>query len=120
MARYGTLPPDFKDWWRSDENGQTVAHVAVLYYPLPPDFKDWAAVSNGIDGVTVAHYVIFWGHRLPESFDQWDLADKNGSTVAHLAAELGLLPENFDQWDLADNDGETVRDVYERWRAANA
>ena len=87
---------------------------------LPPDFKDWAVVSNGIDRITVAHYVIFWGHRLPEDFDQWDLADKNGDTVAHLAAGLGLLPENFDQWGLVNMDGVTVRDVYDEWRARNA
>jgi hypothetical protein len=45
---------------------------------------------------------------LPEEFNDWDWADKNGRTVAHEAASAGLLPADFDQWALVDNTGWTV------------
>ncbi|MDR1084932.1 MAG: hypothetical protein LBP22_08760 [Deltaproteobacteria bacterium] len=37
--------------------------------------------------------------RLPEGFDRWALADKDGETVAHIAAKFGHLPEGFDRWE---------------------
>lgn len=45
---------------------------------------------------------------LPAGFDQWDLADDFGQTVAHVAAESGTLPKDFNKWDLANNEGWTV------------
>ena len=51
---------------------------------------------------------------LPADFDQWDLADEDGMTVAHTAAKSGHLPPDFDRWDLADKRGQTVREVAER------
>jgi hypothetical protein len=36
---------------------------------------------------------------LPEGFDSWDLADKNGRTLAHAAGEWGHLPKSFGHWD---------------------
>jgi hypothetical protein len=50
--------------------------------------------------------------RQPEGFVRWELADENGRTVAHEAAEFGKLPEGFDMWHLADKNGKTVRDLY--------
>jgi hypothetical protein len=50
---------------------------------------------------------------LPADFDQWQLADMQGWTVAHIAALYRHLPDNFKQWGLAsaDNDGWTVAHV---------
>ena len=36
--------------------------------------------------------------ELPPDFDQWRLADENGRTVAHVAAESGHLPKGFKHW----------------------
>ena len=55
-----------------------------------------------------------WDGSLPPDFDQWDLADEGGMTVAHTAAKSGHLPPDFDRWDLADKRGQTVREVAER------
>ncbi len=44
----------------------------------------------------------------PKSFDQWELADENGWTVAHIAAVTNHLPEDFSLWSLASNTGWTV------------
>jgi hypothetical protein len=38
-------------------------------------------------------------------------SEKTGTTIAHVAAEHGLLPPDFDQWDLADKYGRTVADI---------
>lgn len=51
--------------------------------------------------------------ELPSDFDQWALADKDGTTVAHMAALFGTLPEGFDHWDLATAGGQTVRELAE-------
>jgi hypothetical protein len=48
---------------------------------------------------------------LPDNFDQWDLADHNGTTVAHIAAAYGHLPDDFSQWDLVNNNGVTVAEL---------
>ena len=48
---------------------------------------------------------------LPADFDQWELADADGWTVAHAAARFGRLPADFDQWELADASGWTVAQV---------
>lgn len=49
--------------------------------------------------------------NLPTDFDQWDLADKYGHTVAHVAAKHGNLPTDFNQWNLKNNHNWTVRDI---------
>ena len=52
-----------------------------------------------------------WRH-LPKDFNQWELADKDGWTVAHEVAAHGYLPNDFQLWDLTDKEGRTVRKVY--------
>ena len=79
--------------------------------PLPDETSHFAAARVG---------------ALPERFDHWDLADKNGWTVAHVAAQFGRLPAGFDRWELAD---QTVAHVaaqfgrlpagFDRWGLAN-
>jgi hypothetical protein len=72
---------------------------------LPTGFDRWELADK--DGWTVAHIAAWRGH-LPDNFDQWDMADKDGATVAHSCARWGHLPAGFDQWGLANNDGLTV------------
>ena len=49
---------------------------------------------------------------LPNNFNQWNLSDRDGWTVAHVAALLGHLPPSFNQWNLADKNGVTVGDLF--------
>jgi hypothetical protein len=74
---------------------------------LPEDFDQWD-LSND-EGWTIAHEAASY-HRLPANFNQWGLADKEGWTVAHTASD-GCLPEDFSQWDLANSKGWTVAHV---------
>ncbi|MDR1856345.1 MAG: hypothetical protein LBR22_04200 [Desulfovibrio sp.] len=37
---------------------------------------------------------------LPEGYSGWDIADRFGWTVAHVAARYGNLPDGFDKWDI--------------------
>lgn len=49
---------------------------------------------------------------LSEDFQEWNLCDEQGWTIAHQAAYHGHLPENFHSWDLTDKYGVTVESVY--------
>lgn len=53
-------------------------------------------------------------------FCHWDLAGKNGWTVAHHAAQCRKLPAGFKHWGLADNKGRTVAEVALAHRAKTA
>lgn len=45
----------------------------------------------------------------PERFDRWDIwLDEYNETLAHYAALFHWLPKEFDQWNLKDNSGRTV------------
>jgi hypothetical protein len=127
-AYYGYLPKGFSRWGLADRNGQTVAHVAICFGPMPKDFNRWGLMNN--KGETVAEVALLH-NRLPEDYHRWDLIDlphlarrrrvlanspawavvvdyETGGTLAHYAAETGLLPIGFDQWGLTDKDGYTV------------
>jgi hypothetical protein len=75
---------------------------------FPPDFDQWELAEA--NGRTIAHRAARYG-LLPVSFNQWDLADKDGWTVAHVAAEHAHLPSTFNRWGIADNAGRTVAKV---------
>jgi hypothetical protein len=73
---------------------------------IPADFDQWDLADE--DGRTVAHRAALHGH-LPASFSQWSIVDEHsGQTVAHVAVMCGWLPADFDQWGLTDDDGWTV------------
>jgi hypothetical protein len=51
--------------------------------------------------------------ELPKDFNDWDLTDSHGRTIAHKVAGAGHLPKNFGKddpllWALADKQGWTV------------
>jgi hypothetical protein len=56
--------------------------------------------------------------KLDKDFSQWALSNKSGWTIAHCAADKGLLPADFDQWDMADNNGWTVAHLTVKRRTA--
>jgi hypothetical protein len=76
---------------------------------LAADFDQWD-LANGA-GWTVAHEAAQWGN-LPADFDQWDSADYIGVTVAHSAAVFGNLPISFGRWGLVNNKGISVLRLY--------
>jgi len=47
----------------------------------------------------------------PEGFTDWRLADKDGWSLAHEAADAKILPDDFDDWLIATNTGYTVVEV---------
>lgn len=63
---------------------------------LPPDFADWELTD--VTGVTVAHTVVGYGHRLPIDFEKWAMLDDHGRTVAHVAIVTGAYPKDFEGW----------------------
>ena len=83
---------------------------------LPEGFSNWRKADR--DGWTIAHLAARYG-RLPPDFKGWHWADKYGRTVAHEAAMSGNLPKGFKGLNWADNNGLTVREErkrYNRWR----
>jgi hypothetical protein len=75
----------------------------AIYGNLPIGFNQWDLADE--NGWTVAE-----GSYLPADFDRWELANNKGWTVAHAAASWGWLPDNFDQLGLTDKDGLTILD----------
>ena len=72
---------------------------------LAQDFDQWDLKNP--DGWSVAHEAARTGH-LPPGFTRWEIRDADGWTVAHEAAMHVALPPDFNRWDLADFDGYTV------------
>lgn len=72
---------------------------------LDQDFDQWDLKNP--DGWSVAHEAARTGH-LPPGFTRWEIRDTDGWTVAHEATMHGTLPPDFNRWDLADFDGYTV------------
>lgn len=86
------------------ETGLNELMLAAANGTLPREFSDWSPADR--DGKTVAHVAAENGN-LPLTVNSvvWALKDIDGWTVAHAAMEL---PEDFDGWDWADNEGWTV------------
>jgi hypothetical protein len=145
------LPPDFDQWdIRGGPDDVTVAHALAKYHPMPERFDQWE-LSFGEKELeyTVAHAAALRGtlphdptlwtigesygwpvalqmaespHPMPEGFDQWDLSDGDGWTVAHEAALQAKLPPDVSPETLAlsDDDGITVADVVQMRRTGKA
>ena len=72
---------------------------------LAQDFDQWDLKNP--DGWSVAHEAARTGH-LPPGFTRWEIRDTDGWTVAHEAAMHGALSPDFNRWDLKDFDGYSV------------
>lgn len=78
---------------------------------LPDGFNDWGMVIND---ETISHvaarYLV-----LPSTFDQWDIRDKNGWSVAHVTASYDSHRTHYGlPWDLRGPNGITVAHVAAR------
>jgi hypothetical protein len=108
-ANEGLLPEGFHQWGIYDPTyDYSVAVVAVAAGTLPADFDRWSLADE--NGWTVAHEAAEQD-ALPEDFDQWEISNDKGWTVAHVAAAEGCLPNGFNLWHLANNKGWTVAHV---------
>jgi hypothetical protein len=113
-AYSGTLPADIgRDVYKlTDKDGRTVAHDAARYGTLPADMDRDIYKHANKNGTTVAHFAAQYGTLPPDiDHDIFTLADKYGWTVAHSAARYGNLSPKFDQWDIVDGKGRTVAEV---------
>ncbi|MDR1608792.1 MAG: hypothetical protein LBT38_10355 [Deltaproteobacteria bacterium] len=70
-----------------------------------PDARGWT-LDNGF-GSTLAHVAAENG-LLPPEFQDWGLLDWRRATVAHVAAKARRLPLTFNDWELRDAIGRTV------------
>jgi len=106
--RKGRYPhPESDAWMLRDWDGVSIAHIAADRHLdigfFPPSNPIWAEADS--EGVTIAHKAM----RLATMDSQppapdwmfWGLTDKHGWTVAHIAADNGLLldfPPNWPHW----------------------
>lgn len=120
----------FSDYYRASDMGMTYVmnHLtqtlgmmdSFLPEPYPaaertPEIIEEAALNalEKIHSNRWSLYELMGPERLfPAEFTQWDLADKRGDTVAHMAAKFdnfdqwgesapahdGMFPEDFDEW----------------------
>jgi hypothetical protein len=80
-------------------------NLLLNWTAFAPDFDQWDLANEA--GWTIAHTAAKFGY-LPADFSQWSMADNKGFTVAHHAAILGDLPVNFNQWGLVTKENESV------------
>lgn len=113
MKKHGYLPKGFDQWDLANNEGWALAHE-VAKYPdsLPDSFKGWDWADK--QGTTVAHEMMTKGnyeqlYRI--GFSQWDLRDNEKWTIAHMAAENGVVIPNFHQWGLKTTAGHSVMHI---------
>ena len=72
---------------------------------LPPEFDQWDLSNES--GWSVAHVAASEDH-LPTDFDRWGIANVAGCAVAHVQAIHGLARWGFERWDMSDKYGWSV------------
>ena len=94
------LPEGFDQWLMTDDEGNTLAHVAVYMDKLLPDWtdktEDWL-IKDSL-GNTIAHVAASRGILPPHwtcNTKNWLLKDINGDSIAHEAAYKGILPPDW-------------------------
>ena len=105
IVRSPDFPANVRDWAECDEYGWSIAHEAANEWKLPEGFDQWEIAYD--KSFTVAHVAARQG-SLPKGFDKWDLMEEYGWSVAHEAARFGTLPEDFDRWDIGAGSGWAV------------
>lgn len=97
-----------------------------MHNMFPPDFPDWL-IELGKDRQPLVFQLVklqgmFYVHEhFCKGFNQWDLVDKYGRTLAHFAAihQSKLFGEDFAYWDLKDRTGKTVRELVDMFQQFN-
>lgn len=113
-ASRGYLPEEFNKWHISDNNGWTVLQEINEYnrQAKQNNFIDDTNCRNEHDEFQSSLFFIIANDieecNLPVNFDNWNLKDQRGYSIAHIAAKRGILPNNFTDWIISDNDGWTV------------
>lgn len=111
-ASNGNLPIKFDQWELIDNNGWSVAQEKKEYDKRESIHTLVNYIDTEITHYDSSHFIsianeIEQGH-LPSEFNEWEISDENGWSIAHLAAKAGLLPEYFNDWHISDKDGWTV------------
>ena len=90
-----------------------LGHIAVFVNAVPRHFAHWES-SIIIDkrSLSVAALAAVLD-RLPPFFNQWELSDETGWTVAHVYATYRDMPIGFLGWEMKNKKGVSVRDVQE-------
>ena len=83
------------------------------YHCFPEEFDQWDLRNQA--GSTIAHAYV-WRYPLPKTFDKWYLKNHNNTPVFVFWYHVnGEIPDWFNDWDMViTDDGETCREVYER------
>jgi hypothetical protein len=89
-------------------NGDThkIVVTAIGVLKMTNKIKDNSCTSSSLDGQW--EEVSNLCRSLSPAMTRWGILDKNGSTLAHLVASLGLLPVGFNLWHIVDKNGWTV------------
>ena len=86
--------------------GYVTLKTMVLSNTLPSNFVNYALADK--NGRSLAHIAAAIG-ALPNWFRDYHISDKNGWTVAHAHVGRSKVSESFQFMDLADKNGLTVR-----------
>ena len=117
---------EIKELLDEDELIKFIDRELRTHNMFPSDFPDWL-IELGKDGQPLVIQLVklqgmFFTHEhFCKGFNQWDLVDKYGRTLAHFAAiyHSKLFGEDFAYWDLKDRTGRTVREVVDMFQELN-
>lgn len=96
-VRFNSFQADSENWRLKDDAGNSVARVAIASGTLPADFDQWDA--DAMDP-PLPHMYLEMNEALPPGFKAWEITDLAGDSIAHRAADKGVLPEDFTRWDI--------------------
>ena len=84
-----------------------------IHERFPDGFNQWDLRNN--NGWSVA-FITAFRNRLPKGFDRWEIKESNNETIFEKVLRWKRLPDWLNDWDLVINDdGETCQEIYERY-----
>jgi hypothetical protein len=134
LARIDKLPDGFTDYMLRDGDGDTIYHTLAGINALPHGFDQWGLINY--DNEPVAITLLKASYHLPPDFNQWELSDKHGTTVAHFAVTFldgesipdieklyAIRTKNGNSTPVAHfyvNEHKRVTDGFDAWTLADA
>lgn len=97
----GTFPFFDSTLWHSKDDQMLQFYDALIDQKALPADFDHWMLS--MNGSTLAHFAAERG-LLQAGFAFWGMRDSSGRTVAHIAAEKKTLPPDFTEWGLVERD----------------
>lgn len=93
--------------------GRTVAGVAVDHNKLPEEFENWGISYRKNRSATIAERAVVT-NKLPKTLEPWIKLNRQGTTLAHTLVKHIVLPDNIhaqELWSAKDKEGITVAEV---------